>query len=93
MSITQLSLRASALALLLAVTMSHGGEAIAASRAPSLTSGHTATDSSAAQRHHHAQRNKLRNAYGAYVGGADDRAPSPLPYGYGVGDNARNQTW
>ena len=93
MSITQLSLRASALALLLAVTMSHGSVAFAASRAPSLTSGHTATDSSAAQRHHHAQRSKLRNAYGAYVGGTEDRAPSPLPYGYGVGDNARNQTW
>jgi len=52
--------------------------------------------SSAARRHHqhYVVRNSVRNAYGAFVGGPVFAAPSySSGFGYGYGDNSRNQTW
>jgi hypothetical protein len=57
--------------------------------------------SSAARRHPHQRyavrdRDSVRNAYGAYVGGPAIVSPSygyGGGYGYGYGDNSRNQTW
>jgi hypothetical protein len=92
MSIKTLSLRASALALFATVALSASAPAVAAPRAAAVTA-HSVTDVSAARRHHHVQRNRVRDAYGAYVGSASGGTPSPLPYGNGVGDNSRNQTW
>jgi hypothetical protein len=53
-----------------------------------------ATDLSAARRRHHARRTTLRDAFGSIGGGSVTYgAPSYQGYGYGVGDNSRNQTW
>jgi len=93
MSIKTLSLRASALALFATLAITATAPALAA---PAKVAGMTSasTDLSAARRHHQAQRKTVRNAYGAYVGGAP-AAPSQTwnNYGNGSGDNSRNQTW
>jgi hypothetical protein len=71
--------------------------AAAAPRAPVVDQRATAvpTDISAARRQHHARARSPRDAYGSYVGGAGGAAPqtSSGSYGYGYGDNSRNQTW
>ncbi|MET0970926.1 MAG: hypothetical protein ABWY18_17140 [Tardiphaga sp.] len=50
-----------------------------------------ATDIGAARRQHRARSASPRNAYGSFSNGAG--ATSSPGYGYGVGDNSRNQTW
>ena len=48
----------------------------------------------ASKKHHHARRSNARDAFGSMSGGAvGPAAPSSGGYGYGVGDNSRNQTW
>lgn len=93
MSITTLSLRAAALALFATTAITATEPAFAASAKVTATTS-ASTDLSAARRHHQAQRKSVRNAYGAYVGGA---ATTPTQswsnYGNGIGDNSRNQTW
>ena len=63
-------------------------------------SGCTMTDISSANRHHHVHHHHsaARAAYGSYIGGPVYGYPSYggggyADYGYGVGDNDRNQTW
>jgi hypothetical protein len=94
MSIKTLSLRAGALALFATFAVA-ATEPASAAPAKTASVSASATDLSSARRHHHqAQRKSVRNAYGAYVGGAS-AGPSQTwsNYGYGSGDNARNQTW
>ncbi len=93
MSIKTLSLRAGALALFATFAVAATEPALAAPAKTAAVSA-SATDLSAARRHHQAQRKSVRNAYGAYVGGAS-AAPAQTwnSYGNGVGDNSRNQTW
>ena len=94
MSIKTLSLRASALALFATFAVAATEPALAAPARPEIAKS-SATDVSAARRHHQVQpRRSVRNAYGAYVGGAS-AAPAQTwsNYGNGVGDNSRNQTW
>lgn len=94
MSIKTFSLRAGAIALFATFALGATGPASAASAKVELAKP-AATDVSAARRHHQAQpRRPVRDAYGAYVGGAS-AAPTQTwnNYGNGVGDNARNQTW
>lgn len=93
MSIKTLTLHASALALFATLALTAAEPASAASAKASVIHSST-TDVSAARRHHQVQRRSVRNAYGAYVGGA---AAAPVQtwnnYGNGSGDNSRNQTW
>lgn len=93
MSIKTVSLRASALALFATVAITATEPASAAPAKVTATTS-ASTDLSAARRHHQAQRKTVRNAYGAYVGGAS-AAPTQTwnNYGNGVGDNSRGQTW
>lgn len=93
MSIKPHSLSAAAFALLAATAV------VAIEPARAQTVAPTRADNgdmyvSAARRHHNMQRSTVRDAYGAYLGGA---AAGPTQtwdgYGYGVGDNSRNQTW
>jgi hypothetical protein len=88
MSIKILALGAATLAL---ASLAAPVSAAAAGAAPVVASA-TASDFSAARRHHRMSRNNVRNAYGAYVG-ETGATPQPTPYGYGVGDNSHNQTW
>ncbi len=93
MSIKTRSLSVAALALLAATTVVTVEPARAKPLAPTHAD-NAVTDLSAARRHHRVQRSTVRDAYGSYVVDEAARgAPSPLPYGYGVGDNSRNQTW
>ncbi|QUS40345.1 hypothetical protein RPMA_17000 [Tardiphaga alba] len=95
MSIKNSSLRMGALALFATVAAA-AQPAIATAapaKAPSASVSQQASDFSAARRHHNVQRRAVRDAYGAYVGGGATAAPSSQPYGYGVGDNSRGQTW
>jgi predicted lipid-binding transport protein (Tim44 family) len=90
--------RVGGLALLLGIAISAAEPAVAASaasHAQSITQAadSTSTDISAARRTRQARRPSPRDAYGSYVGGAGAVSPSYPRYGYGVGDNSRNQTW
>jgi hypothetical protein len=93
MSIKTVSLRAGAVALFATLALAATEPASAASAKVSAANPST-TDVSAARRHQHVQRRPVRDAYGAYVGGA---AAAPTQtwnnYGNGSGDNSRNQTW
>jgi hypothetical protein len=91
-------IRASGLALLAGIAVGAAQPAAAASvpgHTQSITQSAavTSTDISAARRTRQARRTAPRDAYGSYVGGAGGVSPSYPGYGYGVGDNSRNQTW
>lgn len=51
------------------------------------------TDIGAARRNQRARSVSSRHAYSGVLSGAGVSAPSSPGYGYGVGDNSRNQTW
>lgn len=97
MSITTFSLRAGALALFATATLAASQPAAAAGTGHAVPSvNQSVTDLGAARRHHQAQpRRSVRDSYGAYVGGGGGAAPTQTwnNYGYGNGDNTRNQTW
>lgn len=91
-------IRGGALALLatLAIAVAQPAMAQSALTAPATPSAYgMRADAPAPYRHHHhVQRSNLRDAYGAYSGGYLDNGVTAVPsYGYGVGDNSRNQTW
>jgi hypothetical protein len=90
--------RASGLALLAAMAVA-AAEPSSASTVQVPSAGLAmvgSTDISAARRHHQAKHASPRNAYGSYAGGAGGFVPQSSnagSYGYGYGDNSRNQTW
>ncbi|MDR6660450.1 hypothetical protein AB7828_08730 [Tardiphaga sp. 215_C5_N2_1] len=97
-------IRASGLATLVGIAISGAQPAVAASapaypqsiRAPIAVA---STDISAARKNRQVRRASPRDAYGSYlgggsyVGGGGGVSQSYPGYGYGVGDNSRNQTW
>jgi hypothetical protein len=97
-------IRASGLASLVVIAVGATQPAVAAS-APaylqwvSAPAAVTSTDISAARKNRQVRRTSPRDAYGSYVGGgsyvgAPGGVSQSYPgYGYGVGDNSRNQTW
>lgn len=93
MSVTTAALRASTFALFATFAFAATEPALAAP-AKAATASSAASKPGAAHRHHHAQQNSVRNAYGAYDGGMSaGPARTWNNYGYGNGDNSRNQTW
>lgn len=93
MSITTFRLRAGALALFATLALA-AAEPASAEPAKIATASSTRSDVSAVRRHHHIPRSSVRDAYGAYVGNAAaEPGQTWNHYGYGVGDNSRNQTW
>lgn len=91
-------IRAGGLATLVGIVIGAAQPAVAASApAYSQSIGSPAavasTDISAARKTRQVRRTSPRDAYGSYVGGAGGVSPSYPGYGYGVGDNSRNQTW
>ena len=95
-----LSIALGALALLAAVAITAPSSAAHAATVDAQVGQHgimMAIDIGAARRQRPVQRHSSpRNGYGSYVGGegsfATQSRPAPA-YGYGVGDNSRNQTW
>ncbi|MGM4922838.1 hypothetical protein AB8A31_08020 [Tardiphaga sp. 804_B3_N1_9] len=97
-------IRASGLASLVVIAVGAAQPAVAASapaypRWISAPAAVTSTDISAARKTRQVRRASPRAAYGSYVGGdsyvggAGGVSQSYPGYGYGVGDNSRNQTW
>lgn len=95
-------IRAGGLATLVGIIIGAAQPAVAASApAYSQSIGSPAavasTDIGAARKTRQVRRTSPRDAYGSYrdsyVGGAGGVSPSYPGYGYGVGDNSRNQTW
>jgi hypothetical protein len=91
-------IRASGLATLVGIAVSAAQPAVAASapahpQSISQPVAVTSTDISAARRNRQVRSASPRDAYGSYVGGSGGVSQSYLRYGYGVGDNSRNQTW
>jgi hypothetical protein len=97
-------IRASGLATLVGIAIGGAQPAVAAS-APAYPQSISApiavasTDISAARKNRQVRRASRRDAYGSYlgggsyVGGGGGVSQSYPGYGYGVGDNSRNQTW
>lgn len=91
-------IRASGLALLAGIAIG-AAQPAAAAPAPaypqsiSPPAAVTSTDISAARKNRQVRRTSPRDAYGSYVGGAGGVSQTYPRYGYGVGDNSRNQTW
>jgi len=102
-----LAILATALATSLAPSIASAGDAVPTfvpMSAWQVDATITATDVSAARRRYHAHRGgaAARNAFGSIADGPVYEAPvDALPsygggypaFGYGVGDNSRNQTW
>lgn len=91
-------IRASGLASLVVIAVGAAQPAVAASapaypQSISAPAAVTSTDISAARKNRQVRRASPRDAYGSYVGGAGGVSQSYPGYGYGVGDNSRNQTW
>ena len=97
-------IRASGLASLVVIAVGAAQPAVAASAPAYLQSINasavvTSTDISAARKNRQVRRASRRDAYGSYlgggsyVGGGGGVSQSYPGYGYGVGDNSRNQTW
>ncbi|MGM4928373.1 hypothetical protein [Tardiphaga sp. 619_E2_N8_5] len=89
-------IRASGLASLVVIAVGAAQPAVAASapaypQSISAPAAVTSTDISAARKNRQVRRTSPRDAYGSYVGAPG--AQSYPGYGYGVGDNSRNQTW
>ncbi|MGM4891411.1 hypothetical protein [Tardiphaga sp. 839_C3_N1_4] len=91
-------IRASGFASLVVIAVGAAQPAVAASAsvypqwigAPAAV---TSTDISAARKNRQVRRTFPRDAYGSYVGAPGGVSQSYPGYGYGVGDNSRNQTW
>jgi hypothetical protein len=91
------SIRASGFALLAGIAIGAAQPAAASvpGHAQSITQSAavTSTDISAARRTRQVRRTSPRDAYGSYLGGGGGVSQTYPRYGYGVGDNSRNQTW
>lgn len=87
--------RIAGLGIVAALAVGMATPSFAAETASGVSAVHqaAATDISAARRQHRARHASPRDAYGSYVGGASGVAPQSQNFGYGVGDNSRNQTW
>ncbi len=89
-------LRGSGLALIAALAVSTTPASMAkAASAPVLSTAQQAasTDFSAARRRHYARRSAPRDAFGSIGGAYGGGYSTSQGFGYGVGDNSRNQTW